>query len=163
MRLVIALLFLIVQAAGQSITAGRARTVYVRSYVRRDGRAVQAYARAASGTGSAPRSTGARRAFQPQHPCPSTNRPTGACPGYVVDRASPWVCGGIDTPENMQWEPIEEVKAIDRCERNDWGRPSILSRSAVCSESFVQLPYVQSPQRGERRDHRSDRSRTTIW
>jgi hypothetical protein len=72
MRLVIALLFLIFQAAGQSVTAEPAKTVQVHSYVRKDGTVVRAYTRAASGTGTAPRSTAARRAFQAQQPCPLT-------------------------------------------------------------------------------------------
>jgi hypothetical protein len=64
MHPVIALLFLIFQAAGQSITTGPTRTVQVRSYVRKEGTVVQAYTRAAPGTGTAPRSTVARRAFR---------------------------------------------------------------------------------------------------
>jgi hypothetical protein len=70
MRLVIALLFLICQAAGQSIVAEPARTVQVRSYIRKDGTVVTAYTRAAPGMDTAPRSTAARRAFQAQQPCP---------------------------------------------------------------------------------------------
>jgi hypothetical protein len=64
MRLAIAILFLISQAAGQSIVAVPARTVQVRSYIRKDGTVVAAYTRAAPGTGTAPRSTTVRRAFQ---------------------------------------------------------------------------------------------------
>jgi hypothetical protein len=63
-RLVIPLQFLIFQAAGQSTSAEPAKIVQVRSYLRKDGRLVQAYTRAALGMGTAPRSTAARRAFQ---------------------------------------------------------------------------------------------------
>jgi hypothetical protein len=108
MRLAIAVLFLICQAAGQS-TVEPARTVQVRSYVRKDGTVVKAYTRAACGMSTAPRST-ARRAFQAQWPCPSTGSPTGACPGYVVDHVLPLACSGIDAPENMQWQTIAEGK-----------------------------------------------------
>jgi hypothetical protein len=86
MRLLIAFLFLILQAAGQSVTAEPAKTVQVRSYVRKDGAVVRAYTRAAPGTGTAPRSTGARRAFQSQNPCPSTGAATGACPGPALGK-----------------------------------------------------------------------------
>jgi hypothetical protein len=51
------------------------------------------------------RSSAARREFQRSHPCPSTAKPTGACPGYVVDH-----------PANMQWQTIAEARAKDRVE-----------------------------------------------
>jgi hypothetical protein len=96
MRLVIAVLFMICQAAGQSNIAAPARTVQVRSYVRKDGTVFAARTRAAPGTGTAPRSTSARRAFQAQQPCPSTAARTGPCPGYVVDHVEPLACGEIE-------------------------------------------------------------------
>ena len=36
-----------------------------------------------------------------------TGYPTGR-PGYVVDHIIPLACGGPDTPDNMQWQTIEE-------------------------------------------------------
>jgi len=50
-----------------------------------------------------PRSSGARREFQRLHPCPSTGRLTGTCPGYVVDHVIALKRGGLDIPTNMQW------------------------------------------------------------
>ena len=38
-------------------------------------------------------------------------------PGYVVDHIVPLVCGGADSPSNMQWQTIAEAKAKDRIER----------------------------------------------
>jgi len=38
-------------------------------------------------------------------------------PGYVVDHIIPLACGGSDTPNNMQWQTIEEGKAKDKWER----------------------------------------------
>ena len=91
MRLVLAVLFLICQAAaGQSIIADPARMVQVRSYVRKDGTVVAAYTRAAPGTGTAPRSTASRRAYQAQKLCPSTAARTGPVSG--VRRGS---CGAF--------------------------------------------------------------------
>ena len=29
---------------------------------------------------------------------------TGACPGFVVDHIQPLKRGGMDAPENMQWQ-----------------------------------------------------------
>ena len=48
MRLLIAFLFLVFQAAGQTATAEPAKTVQVRAYVRKDGTVVRAYTRAAA-------------------------------------------------------------------------------------------------------------------
>jgi hypothetical protein len=131
MRLAIAVLFLICQAAGQSISAEPARTVQVRSYVRKGGTVVAAYTRAAPGMGTAPRSTSARRAFQAQQPCPSTDGRTGPCPGYVADHLEPLACGGIDAPENMQWQSVAEAKAKDKWERNGCELPVAIPRVAL--------------------------------
>jgi hypothetical protein len=49
------------------------------------------------------RSSTVKHEFQRQHPCPSTGRTTGACPGYVKDHIVPLDCGGPDEPANMQW------------------------------------------------------------
>ena len=57
-----------------------------------------------------------RRAFQREHPCPSTGRKSGACPGYVVDHVVPLKRGGPDRPSNMQWQTKAEAKAKDRVE-----------------------------------------------
>lgn len=62
------------------------------------------------------RSSAMRSAFQRQHPCPSTGRTSGACPGYVVDHVSPLKRGGPDRPSNMQWQTIDAAKAKDRVE-----------------------------------------------
>ncbi|MBE7940323.1 MULTISPECIES: HNH endonuclease signature motif containing protein [Ramlibacter] len=58
----------------------------------------------------------ARAAFQRSHPCPSTGRSYGACPGYVVDHVQPLKRGGADAPANMQWQTREEARRKDRTE-----------------------------------------------
>jgi hypothetical protein len=55
-----------------------------------------------------------RRAFQHQHPCPSTGRTSGACPGYVVDHVKALKHGGADRPSNMQWQTVAAAKAKDK-------------------------------------------------
>lgn len=132
----------------------RARTVQVRSYVRKDDTVVKAYTRAARGAGTAPRSTAARRAFQAQQPCPSTDGRTGPCPGYVVDHVRPLACGGIDAPENMQWQTIAEGKLKDRRELEGCDRPTILKASAS-AEPSTSSPTSESHWRGERRNQRT--------
>lgn len=65
------------------------------------------------------RSTAARYQFQKHTPCPSTGRPVGKCPGFVIDHIVPLACGGADASSNMQWQTVAEAKAKDRWERKD--------------------------------------------
>jgi len=46
--------------------------------------------------------------FKRSHPCPSTGKTSGSCPGYDVDHKDPLACGGADDPSNMQWLPKAE-------------------------------------------------------
>jgi hypothetical protein len=55
--------------------------------------------------------------FRLANPCPSTSETSGACPGYVIDRVIPVVCGGAEDPDNMQWQTLAEAKEKDRWER----------------------------------------------
>lgn len=52
-------------------------------------------------------------AFRREHPCPSTGKTTGACRGYVVDHLVSLCWGGLDTPENMQWQSVSDGKKKD--------------------------------------------------
>ncbi len=57
-----------------------------------------------------------RARFMRSHPCPSTGKTHGACPGYVVDHVQALKHGGADVPSNMQWQSVEEAKGKDRWE-----------------------------------------------
>jgi hypothetical protein len=57
------------------------------------------------------RSASVKREFQLTHPCPSTGRTSGACPGYVKDHIVPLACGGPDAPSNLQWQTTADAKA----------------------------------------------------
>ena len=63
------------------------------------------------------RSEEAKNSFKHSHPCPSTGKSSGACPGYVVDHVKPLACGGADAPSNMQWQTVAAGKAKDKVER----------------------------------------------
>jgi 5-methylcytosine-specific restriction endonuclease McrA len=54
--------------------------------------------------------------FKKSHPCPSTGRSSGSCPGYIVDHIKPLKRGGADSSSNMQWQTKEEAKAKDKWE-----------------------------------------------
>jgi hypothetical protein len=62
------------------------------------------------------RSATAKHTFQKSHPCPSTGKATGACPGYVIDHVQPLKRGGADAPGNMQWQTKAAAKAKDKME-----------------------------------------------
>ncbi len=66
--------------------------------------------------GHAKRSETERHAFMHTHPCPSTVKTSGACPGYVVDHITPLKRGGADLPSNMQWQTVQQGKAKDKWE-----------------------------------------------
>jgi hypothetical protein len=57
------------------------------------------------------RSLEVKHEFQRQHPCPSTGRPTGPCPGYIKDHVKALDCGGPDAVSNMQWQTLRLIAA----------------------------------------------------
>jgi len=67
-------------------------------------------------SGHIARSPKAKSDFKKQHPCPSTGKSSGACPGYVVDHVKPLKRGGADAPNNMQWQSKEAAKKKDKTE-----------------------------------------------
>ena len=62
------------------------------------------------------RSQKAKGDFKRQHPCPSTGKSRGACPGYVIDHVTPLKRGGADRPSNMQWQSHQAAKEKDKTE-----------------------------------------------
>ena len=66
--------------------------------------------------GKIERSAKAKDDFKKLHPCPSTGKSSGSCPGYVIDHVVPLKRGGADAPSNMQWQTTSEAKQKDRWE-----------------------------------------------
>lgn len=55
--------------------------------------------------------------FKRTHLCPATNKPRGACPGWVIDHIIALACGGPDSAANMQWQTVVDAREKDRWER----------------------------------------------
>lgn len=72
--------------------------------------------------GTISRSNAVRDAFKRQHPCPSTGKPSGACPGWEIDHVIPLACGGCDAVSNMQWLPSEIKSAAGTLPKDRWER-----------------------------------------
>lgn len=70
------------------------------------------------------RSRAVLRQFERAHPCPSTGRATGPCPGWVKDHIVPLACGGPDAVSNLQWQTVADAKAKDKWERKRCGAKS---------------------------------------
>jgi hypothetical protein len=62
------------------------------------------------------RSPEAKHEFRKSHPCPSTGKTSGKCPGYVIDHVQALKRGGADAPSNMQWQSKAAAKAKDKAE-----------------------------------------------
>jgi hypothetical protein len=62
------------------------------------------------------RSAKAKDSFKRSHPCPSTGKAYGACPGYVIDHVHALKRGGADAPSKMQWQTKAAARAKDRIE-----------------------------------------------
>lgn len=58
------------------------------------------------------RDAAARYQFKKANPCPYSREQ-----GCIIDHIIPLACGGIDHPENMQWQTKAEAKAKDKWER----------------------------------------------
>jgi 5-methylcytosine-specific restriction endonuclease McrA len=65
------------------------------------------------------RERAAKDTFRRSHPCPSTGKTRGACPGYEVDHVMPLACGGADDSGNMQWLTAgrNRAKGSEGCRR----------------------------------------------
>lgn len=102
-------------STGRSHRSGSAYSSH-RNYGTRSTRST-AYGVQRDSHGRIKRSAAAKNDFKRQHPCPSTGRSNGACPGYVIDHVKALECGGPDSASNMQWQTVADGKAKDKTER----------------------------------------------
>ena len=65
-------------------------------------------------SGVSARSMAVRAEFVKAHPCPSTGKTRGACPGWQVDHRIALCAGGDDAAYNLQWLTVEAHKAKTR-------------------------------------------------
>jgi hypothetical protein len=72
-----------------------------------------------TGNAEVHRSQKAKSLFKQMHPCPSTGRIKGSCPGYIIDHIIPLACDGADDPQNMQWQTKVDAKLKDKWERRN--------------------------------------------
>lgn len=72
--------------------------------------------------GKIKRNPAMRRVFQILHPCPSTSRTKGWCPGWEIDHVIPLACGGCDAIVNMQWLPVSIKSAEGIWPKDRWER-----------------------------------------
>lgn len=114
------LLSLIVLALVLSIaptTADARKTYGKRAYSASASRkSVRSYGVQRDARGRIKRSSSAKQQFRSAHPCPSTGRRSGRCPGYVIDHIHPLKRGGADSAFNMQWQTREAARLKDRWE-----------------------------------------------
>lgn len=111
-------------------SSSSSKKVYVHGYFRKDGTYVAphyatTHSPVSSTSATLPerdehgrfkRSEAAKDAFKQEHPCPSTGKTSGACPGYVIDHIQALKHGGADAPSNMQWQTVEAAKEKDKWE-----------------------------------------------
>src|ERR1700746_3387090 len=87
---------------------------------------------------SCARSREVTREFQREHPCPSTGRTSGACPGYRKDHVEPLACGGPDAVSNLKWAPVATAY---RCHRRTSG--FIKASDATTTSQLPALSYLR--------------------
>ena len=72
--------------------------------------------------------------FKRIHPCPSTGKTAGACPGWQIDHIIPLAVGGCDAILNMQYLPnaiktcaaTTGIPCKDRWERKIYAIPFVM-------------------------------------
>jgi hypothetical protein len=72
--------------------------------------------------GSIKRSPQVLSAFRKIHPCPSTGRVGGACPGWQMNHVIPLYSGGCDAVTNLDWMPDEIKTCAQPWCRDRWER-----------------------------------------
>ena len=72
--------------------------------------------------GSISRRADVLRAFKAIHACPSTEKHSGACPGWSMDHVIPLANGGCDAVSNLQWLPHQIKSCAGEFCKDRWER-----------------------------------------
>jgi hypothetical protein len=86
--------------------------------------------------GAIKRSSSVLTQFKRLHPCPSTGKTTGACPGWAIDHVIPLASCGCDAVLNLQWLPnsIKSAAGVDAKDR--WERKVYVCPVEIPDESL---------------------------
>ncbi|MEY8688479.1 MAG: hypothetical protein AB9M53_01190 [Leptothrix sp. (in: b-proteobacteria)] len=92
--------------------------------------------------GSIHRSAAVLAAFQRIHPCPSTGKTTGACPGWQMNHDRSLACGGCDAVSNLSWLPVDTKTCTgphctDRYERSINALVPPIADTAACTNKVI--------------------------
>lgn len=71
-------------------------------------------------------------AYKKAHPCPSTGKTIGACPGWAMNHVVPLACGGVDAVWNLQWMRIDVKHMVDAYERKINAATPPIEDTAAC-------------------------------
>ena len=72
--------------------------------------------------GSITRRADVLAAFKRIHPCPSTGKSSGACPGFAIDHTIPLKCGGCDHVVNLSYLPNVLKSGPGKLPKDRWER-----------------------------------------
>lgn len=72
--------------------------------------------------GKIKRSKAVIAAFKRLHPCPSTGRRYGACPGWAIDHVIPLASCGCDAVGNLSWLPNATKSGAGALPKDRWER-----------------------------------------
>lgn len=84
--------------------------------------------------------------FRKLHPCPSTQKTTGSCPGWAINHTYPLACKGKDIVENMVWMPVILKSGSGDLPVDRWERKVYCDRQTVTMPDHGTIIHTNKPQ-----------------